>query len=110
MSAFTSATSYEFTLYFYLGFTVLSTGFEYVWIAIVYKAFPVLAEEETGRQARNFAAREQKKASGRRSARQLVEAGKENWRQTRFDWADFARQPIFLSEFASIFGLESTFD
>jgi iron-regulated transporter 1 len=98
VSLLTTAGSYEFTLWFYLGFTVLSTVFEYVWIEIVYKAFPVLAEEEAERQVRILAHRERQKAAGRRTVSQLVDAGKESMRQMGRDWADFARQPIFLSQ------------
>lgn len=93
----TTAASYEFSLYFYLGLTVLSVVFEYVWVEVVYKSFPILAREEGERQARLTADKARKVAEGRRSARQVWATTKEDARQMGRDWADFARQPVFLS-------------
>lgn len=98
VSLLTTAASYQFSLYFYLGLTVLSTAFEYVWIAVVYRAFPVLAKEEAERQARINNEKEARRSKGCRSAQQLYDIAVEDFKQMGRDWADFAQQPVFLSE------------
>ena len=96
------AASYPFATAFLLGFSLLSMVFEFVWIGIVFRRYPMLALEEEDRLAAlaktklETDALNSKLPRSTRIANAIRRIGPAI-RQERLDWIEFIHHPIFFS-------------
>ncbi|KAL7415375.1 hypothetical protein BDY24DRAFT_439796 [Mrakia frigida] len=101
ISLLTTTLSYSISLYINLSITVFTLFVELFWIGVVWRAFPVLGVEESGRIAarrmRSEELEQREESQGKRTAGERWEAWKEGWRQMKRDWIEFIRLPVFLT-------------
>ncbi|EPQ52787.1 hypothetical protein GLOTRDRAFT_79978 [Gloeophyllum trabeum ATCC 11539] len=105
VSLLTAAASYAFSAAFLLGFGLVTTVFELIWIQIVYRWFPVLEREQQRKDAGRRDAEQTSSGSSRRSGSSQGPYRKPlTWsRATRWfiaqasDWNEFTRHPVFGS-------------
>lgn len=101
VSLLTTTLSYPISLYINLSITVFTLFIELLWIGVVWRAFPVLENEETARVAarrlRSEELEERQAASGGWTVGDGWESWKEGWRQMKRDWVEFIRLPVFLT-------------
>lgn len=102
VSMLSTAVSYTFSAAFMLGFALVTMIFEFWWIEIVYRRFPILHEEEQGRLEQQKRQHEEHKAVHNSfTSRQLFihrfTAARPNFRLLAIDWVQFVQSPVFPS-------------
>ncbi|GAA5931985.1 uncharacterized protein JCM15063_001092 [Sporobolomyces koalae] len=96
VSLLTSTVSYTFAAAVLLGFAVVSLAFEYIWIEIVYRRLPILAQPA---DRANNSGSEAHAPSGVSSFDPKLLPGKLKLRLAaeRKDWITFVKAPVFFS-------------
>ena len=102
VSMLATTVSYTFSAAFMLGYALVALLFEYWWINIVYKRWPILAEEEQERrQTRKRAQEEHRAVHNTFTTRQLfihrASAARPDFRRLALDWIDFIKSGVFPS-------------
>lgn len=105
VSLLTSAISHPFAVSFLLGFALVSMIVEFLWIDVVWKRIPILAEEESGRTSSRRQAREEHKLAHESMTRTQLfvhhaRGVPSNLRSQAQDWVEFVRSPVFPSSLA----------
>jgi len=82
--SFLTLKSYEFSVIVLMAISFVTMFFEFVWIQLVYKEFPILASEQEARLS-----------SSRRPTRWNITSFQSALKQTVMDWREFQRTPVF---------------
>ncbi|GAA6061409.1 hypothetical protein JCM10212_004467 [Sporobolomyces blumeae] len=99
VSLLTTAASYVFAAAFLLGFALVSVCFEFIWIEMVYRRLPVLAESDRSDPPITESAEAATRTSLPFGERTALVARRLNLRivSEAKDWVTFVRAPVFFS-------------
>ncbi len=98
-----SGTHYSTCVWVLLGLSLVTTSIELWWIGVLWEMFPVLAEDDARREREGSIGGASHKTSDQRPRHDLqtfVGDVQKGLVKTWKDWVEFAKMPVFLSEFA----------